>query len=445
MRIDVTIDPHAVTSYECARVTLNVAGGCSPCVLDIDMTDLLRRGPDFGTPATDFLFLASVVYGADRAIRRKDVANSEDRWTRDLSLVVPLQEPDRWRPVASDIVDSLSFLTGDNWDLDLVQARTTLVRPREQRRSPVRRLGGEAVSLFSGGLDSFIGAVDWLATNQSRHLALVGHYDGDVGGPKSDQLALAKVLGEAFPDRCTADQVRVGLPTGGTETSFRSRSFLFVALGCFYADLLGKSVPLLVPENGPISLNIPLTPSRRGACSTRTTHPHFMNGLRDWLPRVGIDRPILTPYQFKTKGEMVRECRDMAILTRAHAITRSCAKAGHRFHWDNRHAHGCGACVPCLFRRASMHVIGLDTEIYGIDVCRAGKSLDSAGADFHALLAFLNANPSERDVKRLLLSNGPLPIDDLARHASVIMRMRDEVRAWLSAKASRQIKALAGI
>ena len=82
----------------------------------------------------------------------------------------------------------------------------------------------------------------------------------------------------------------------------RSRSLVFCALGVFASRSLGRHIPLLVPENGFIAINIPLTPSRIGTSSTRTTHPFFVESLTAALAGVGLDVPITDPLGLKTKS-----------------------------------------------------------------------------------------------------------------------------------------------
>lgn len=62
----------------------------------------------------------------------------------------------------------------------------------------------------------------------------------------------------------------------GAEDTTRSRSLMFFAHAIVLASGIGHHVDLYVPENGVISLNIPLTVMRLGSLSTRTTHPYFM-------------------------------------------------------------------------------------------------------------------------------------------------------------------------
>jgi len=127
---------------------------------------------------------------------------------------------------------------------------------------------------------------------------------------------------------------------------------VFIALGMFAASSLGPDVPLLIPENGTMALNVPLTPSRRGSCSTRTAHPHYLAMLRRILSQVGLSNPFCNPLQGKTKGEAVVACRNQALLNALARRSVSCAKRGHKVHWTRRNADGCGRCMPCIYRRA---------------------------------------------------------------------------------------------
>jgi hypothetical protein len=134
------------------------------------------------------------------------------------------------------------------------------------------------VCLFSGGLDSFIGAVDWLTDNPSKKLLLVGHYDRDVSGPGSDQRALRDICQQKFPRRFHFAQTQVGLSSGGADTNFRSRSLLFIGLGCYFAELLGEGTRVLIPENGPSHLIFLLPRPVEDLAARGRFNPHFNNG-----------------------------------------------------------------------------------------------------------------------------------------------------------------------
>src|SRR4029077_3996326 len=84
------------------------------------------------------------------------------------------------------------------------------------------------------------------------------------------------------------------------ERSQRSRSILFIAYGILGATLLekyqaGERVTLFLPENGFISLNIPLTPLRIGSLSTRTTHPFYLRHFQELLNLAGFRVDIENP------------------------------------------------------------------------------------------------------------------------------------------------------
>ena len=79
----------------------------------------------------------------------------------------------------------------------------------------------------------------------------------------------------------------------GSENTSRGRSLLFLCGALTIASIMGDNIPVYIPENGFIGLNIPLTDSRRGSCSTRTTHPYFLGCFRDILVAVGINNPII--------------------------------------------------------------------------------------------------------------------------------------------------------
>jgi len=443
-QINISIASKADTRKESATLSFHFEGQNKDVVLDVNATTLLKVSRAVPDLAQDFLCIASCVYAADKAIPRDE---AEDRWTRHLGIEIPVEHVDIWAAVADELSDCVGFLTGDRWEISFRHGEKRLVQKKpRKRRAQFKRATGKAVCLFSGGLDSFIGAVNWMTEKPTEKLLLVGHYDGDVSGPSSDQKALQNILQQNFTGCFEFAQTRVGLSSGGMDTNYRSRSLLFISLGCYFAEILGQDVPVLIPENGPIALNFPLTAARRGSCSTRTVHPRFLIALNEILERVGMRNPVLNPYELKTKGEMVAECRDQNILKSAYALTRSCSKFGRKGHWINRKSLsgktplGCGICIPCLFRRASLHVCGFDSEVYGIPIESITDLSGTAKADLLALIAFLRRNDSDREIAAGLLGNGLLPIENLSDYVNLVKRMRSEVLVWLKASASEYLK-----
>ena len=230
MRIQVRIDPKARTTGEVAKIDLRGAGLSDPFTLDLNLTPLLNRSTVVPKRAMDFLFVASVIYAVDKMVSRK--AHADDHWTRDLSVEIPVAEPEEWDAVHKRLSECVSFLTGDIWKITFAAAeRAVNQRNLKKRRKHLVPLRGDAVSLFSGGLDSFIGAIDWLTDNPEGRLQLVGHHDAAVKGPMSDQSKLFEELQPKFRVRVDLLQSRVGLCEKGPEISFRSRSLVFLALG----------------------------------------------------------------------------------------------------------------------------------------------------------------------------------------------------------------------
>lgn len=422
---------------ETAKLSLHYDQQPDPITLDVNGASLLKVSWTVPDLAQDFLCIASCIYAADKAIDREQ---EEDKWTREIAIEIPVEHEATWSAVAERLSRCIGFLTGDWWDITFRHGEKRLIQKRPRTRRIRRQVPtGSAVCLFSGGLDSFIGAVDWLTDHPNEKLLLVGHYDRDVAGPGADQRSLRDICAAHFSSRMKLAQTQVGLSSGGVDNNFRSRSLLFMALGCYFAEILGPACPVFIPENGPIALNFPLTPSRRGSCSTRTVHPQFVGEINAILNQVGISNPITNPYELRTKGEMVDQCRAPAVLTSGFAASRSCAKSNRRMYWEDRAARGCGVCIPCLFRRASLHHSGQDTENYGHRV-EAIQNLEGAPADVLALISFLRSQLKDREIASGLLANGRLPLAKLPEYVSLIKRMRAEVLTWLRAKGSPYIK-----
>jgi len=407
----------------------------------------LRIGlADFGSfsaappVAVDLLLVGSAIYAVDQAVSRRDV---RDGWTRSLSVTVPVQEVDRWNGVAGSLAGCVSFLTGDVWRFSFQQLEDSPVRTETGRGVPPLR--AKAVCLISGGLDSLVGAIDWLFTNSEEDIVLVGHHD-KTGRAQADQKRLVSGIEQHRPGffkRVHPRHVAVWQSLKAADTNYRSRSFLFLALGCYAASALGEGVPLIMPENGTIAVNVPLTPSRRGSCSTRTAHPYFIEQYQAITRALGLANYINNPFVFQTKGEVVANCRDMGLLRLLYEQSVSCAKSSRRMHWVRKDADHCGHCMPCIYRRAAIHAAGLPPERYGLDICQGEIDLDGGarhGDDFRALFHFLRRRLTRDQITSLLSAGSAFGSSDVERHAAVVERAMDEIRAWLKAEAPRDIQ-----
>src|SRR5262249_11055680 len=148
----------------------------------------------------------------------------------------------------------------------------------------------------------------------------------------------------------------------------RSRSLLFLALGTAAASVYGPTVPLSVPENGYMSLNVPLTVTRLSSLSTRTTHPYFIGLFRRFLAAVGLATPIEFQSHVRPKGEMLATAKNQPMPRSAASLTMSCAPPEAGRHTKAVPSLHCGYCVPCLIRRAAMHAAEVPDARYRVDV-----------------------------------------------------------------------------
>ncbi len=426
-----------------AGVELVASGGERLCKVEVGFSALRKLESVPSEEVLDLFLVSQMVYALDRLVPRREAS---DNWARRFSLVAPVSEPAKWESVRVDLEGCLGFLTNDFWEVEFASREVDLVGPTAGARSMgVYQTG--SVSLFSGGLDSLIGVIDRLEGNPEEGMLLVGHHDPRMAGPLSDQKAVWDYLERHYPGRTRTLLVAAG-PDSGKDTTLRGRSFSFVALGLFAANATAPDVPLLIPENGTIALNVPLTPSRSGSLSTRTTHPHYLGRLRMVLEGLGIANHLVNPLEMKTKGECAAECLNPEALRDAVPASASCAKRGHRSTWLRRTAKQCGRCMPCIYRRAALHAIGLDDETYGRDVCAGEVPLDSNYAyadDFRACISFLRNGYSKDEIAALLLENGRLDISRLCDYAGTVGRAIEEIRDLLRDKAVDQVKHGAGL
>lgn len=444
MKLEIVIAPTAATAYDFASMEIVRSNGVSLGQLDVDFRALAAlKAPEW---AADLLVLATAVYGLDKLVGR---SSARDAWTRSFMLKVPVAAPNQWRQQRADLTAALNFLTGDQWQLSFSKRETPVYRPKPGRRRRALARTPQSVCLLSGGLDSLIGAIDHLESNPGSNVLLVGHHDGQMPGPLDDQHSLLAAIRATYPNRTEALLVRVGHSGSSEEITLRSRSLVFIALGMFAASSVDRKLPLLVPENGTMSLNVPLTPSRRGSCSTRTTHPFFIELVGRVVAGLGGNGAIQNPLLFKTKGEAVSQCLNPDLLRTVAQDSVSCAKRGHRRTWKRRRANGCGRCMPCIYRRAALHTVDLDSEAYGRDVCKGEVNIDKrdeeAPNDLRACFSFLKRRHSTRELERLLITSGPLPPQHLQLHAQVVERAMDEIRNLLRDKGTHKIRKQAGV
>lgn len=386
----------------------------------------------------DLVLLASTVYFADTRIARG--TQSQDSWTREIRIVVPVSDVERWLAAAPVLKRLLDFLSGDLWTLNF------RVRPTQFAQAVTARPAGashvfDMVSLFSGGLDSLIGAIDLI--EQGSTPLLISH--AAEGATSDSQKACFDALRRQYEGRAFArlrfwlNLANLCVPNVAPEHTTRARSFLFFSLGALAGTGLHEKFTLRVPENGLIAVNVPLDVLRLGSLSTRTTHPFYIARWNELLETLGIVGRIENPYWSRTKGEMIASCANQDLLRTLVPASISCSSPT-KGRWKGRGIEQCGYCVPCIIRRAALEAAwgrGHDPTTYTIQDLGA-KALDTRSAageqsrSFQFALARLRARPG---LEQFLVHKAGSLNDEpgrVAELADVHRRGMEEVGSLLS-------------
>lgn len=375
----------------------------------------------------DLLVLAAHIQAADTRISRR--TESPDGWTRQIRLVVPVSDPLRWYQASSVLKSAMDFLTGDQWTFGFrsrPRAHTQIVSVER----PLIRAKFDTVTLFSGGLDSLIGAIDLLKSGAAP--LLISHAaEGAVSQSQSDCLSGLK----ANFKTASFEQLRMwmsfeqDLVVGvQSEDTTRARSFLFLALAACAATGLAAHSSILVPENGLIALNVPLDKLRLGALSTRTTHPYYLARWNELLGALGIKATFANPYWNKTKREMVKGCKQKKVLADLIDSSISCSSPAKGRYLRLRQGH-CGYCLPCLIRQGSL--LGCDPTFYQTDIhARRLSTIRSKGVQVRAFQLAIERLSKKPELAKLLihkpgsLRDNP---DRIEEYADVYLRGMREV------------------
>jgi 7-cyano-7-deazaguanine synthase in queuosine biosynthesis len=378
------------------------------------------------TPTShDLLLLAMAVTSADRCIERK---YADDSWQREITIHLPVSAPNIWENTRNILENALAFLSGDKWHF---QFRRSLINVRSQQN--LSKLND--ICLFSGGADSLVGAIDLLSDGEN--ITFVGHYGG--GLTHSFQNDLRTELEKIYPGQTNFNFHYIVPPKMGElhyENTTRTRSFLFLSLAVAYGAISQGGVKLYVPENGLVSLNVAPTESRTGSLSTKTTHPYFIRLFKELLDNLGIPVDIVTPYKFKTKGEMFIECKNKVLLEELAKSSMSCSHSEQsRFIKGGNPKNHCGRCLPCLIRRAAFNRANIHDSDYVVDVLSNPPKADKkTGIDYRVLMMgierFKNDGPSV-DLFRVK-STGPVPSKDVNAFMEVYRRGMNELSQFLT-------------
>jgi 7-cyano-7-deazaguanine synthase in queuosine biosynthesis len=308
----------------------------------------------------DLLRVAASIYAADLGVKRQE----REQHLRSIEVTIPVVNGHAFARVKTMLEQALTTLSCDNWTINFTAVNG---RPASGRSWPAKKT---RTLLFSGGLDSFVGAYHLLKTDPN--LVLVSHVTHNRPVTLS-QLTLAGLVGKGKAP--THIQVSVGCRTSAAlpfpsdqkrEETQRARSLLFTSLAAVAARLQGSRRIVVMAENGQFAIHLPLTEARIASFSTHTAHPRFLQQMQELL-RILFTCPDLeveNPFVYLTKGEVV------ALLPKGlrHEIKHSvsCWRAA-RIPTGFTH---CGECVPCLSRRIAVEGQGVKIAEYDRDLLK---------------------------------------------------------------------------
>lgn len=369
---------------------------------------------NIGPEVADLVHIAAGAYMADRSTARGV------RFSRDIALHVAVLAPDKWTESVLDrAADLLGWLTGDSWNL------TVSPGPEVDFEETLKVEGSGPVSLLSGGLDSFLGAITLLISGASP--SFIGHKD-TATSIRGAQTAVGTWLAQSFAPAPSYTRLQLSQATRRHEPSSRSRALMFLSLGIAVARSIGSN-SLIVPENGYTGINLPLRPNRGGALSTRSTHPETFRRVAEILASLDIDVTISNPFEWMTKGEAMESIRDSqppAGWEGTTAATISCSKLGGNWFTGSPNLN-CGLCVPCMVRRATFvkaHVPDNTPYLFqAISGTHLSDLIDARRGDIEAVRYAIEAGV---DVNAI--DSGTWPPDyDLDRVEDLVQRGLDEL------------------
>lgn len=314
-----------------------------------DMEDLTTYClDDWQARVYDAFVVAAAVQFCDHTKARHSAI-----WGRDITLRVPVHEPDHWGSPAVSVAlhAALSFLTGDQWHISFTPRKMHAPVPRQGHfKMPTNSC---LVIPFSDGLDSRVVA-GLMEREHGHNLIRVRLGPQALNGRGTGR--------HKNPFASVPYHVQFG-KKDSVESSARSRGFKFTLLGGIAAYLL-RAEQVVIPESGQGALGPVLVPVGQ-AYEDYRNHPLFTNRMTTLLSAL-FDHKVryIYPRLWYTKGESLREfithCPDGANW----ANTRSCWQGQRQVSVPSGKIsvpgkmRQCGVCAACMLRRMSVHMIG---------------------------------------------------------------------------------------
>ena len=318
----------------------------------------------------DLLELAAYVYCADRmSSRGSKVAVEYHAWARSFHFVVKVRDYAFWSrsDVSACLSQALQFMTGDreyrfSFQPGHSTPRTGLFDDEQFRMENSQNLD---VALFSGGIDSLAGALNYLETT-SDQVCLVSHQS--QSGTVRTQRQLVAALRGHYPGRVSHYKFECHLKgIRAVEETQRSRAFLYTSIAFAIAQAFGQD-GFSVYENGITGINFPRRADLAGARASRTTHPRTIYHLKQLFSLFGeSDIQIHLPFLWKTKTDtlaLLRASQHPELIPSSVSCSKTFQNLGQATH--------CGGCSQCVDRRFAAYAAKADdideSGIYANDI-----------------------------------------------------------------------------
>ena len=369
------------TEWREARVVQLRIGRDSDSV-NLRISDITRRLttslPDL---ELDLLDIATYVYCADQAATRGGLKEINYKvWYRNFRFEIAVRQPDFWSSpeIREELSRTLNELSGDTFDFAFSLLRDPPPVDDYFDFGTDTGVQVDDVMLFSGGLDSFGGAVEEIF-GHGRKVALVSHRPNSKIDSRQRSLVgdiVSRVSNQAKAPIHVPVLVNKAKDLGSDYTQ-RTRSFLYATLAAVVARMFGLN-GFRFYENGVTSLNLPISSQVASTRATRTTHPMVLAGFRRLFGLVfQVQFRVDNAFFWKTKTDILLGLKN-AGYSRLCAFTNSCA---HTWQQTKMHPH-CGRCSQCVDRWLVALAAGYGEdedppEMYGLDVLRDARE----GAD----------------------------------------------------------------
>lgn len=333
-----------------ATVSVNCDGDDRrDAILVLDDKRLTRAiGSHMAPILADWIEIAGAVYVADRSIHRPAPGTGGTSWGRTIGLRIGVRAIDRWRDpeIQGRLSSVLHSLTDDEWAIEFT-ARSAPIRSSEAEPMLFEtRPRGDAVCLYSGGLDSLLGFVADLDSGLRPVPLAVQSNTRQAPSQREAPRAILKASGVDISPLVLPLHLRT---SGQLERSSRTRGFVFQAIGLAVAAM-AELEELRIYENGIGAISLPYDESQVGSQATLATHPTTTAAMGQ-LATLAFGRGlrVINPNIFRTKGEMCDSTRPL--YAEYVDASPSCDTAFTRRESGPDH---CGHCTSCILRRVSL-------------------------------------------------------------------------------------------